>query len=344
MSKSCIISDESVNSYGFYLLNKGADVSEFKKNPILLWMHQRAFRGTKDDVLPLGTIENIRFNQVKQRWEGDPVFDLEDQFAAEIARKWEAGILRMVSAGIEVTGVSNDLKYLKEGQTRETVTGWKLKEVSIVDIGSNKNALAFYNNDELISLSDNADQDIPIRKLNNNLNNQNEMAEMIKLADGRELSVEQVQALVERAASQEQAIQALTTERDQLKGKVAGLELAEKEARKTEAEQLVNDAVRDGRIDATPDKNGKSAKDLWLNFFEKDHESSKAALSAIPKRTSVTGLIHSGKEQDGGEAANLQKLSWDELDKAGKLALMKDKYPDIYEQKFEARFGCKPRK
>lgn len=274
MAKRLVFSDETINSYGFYLVNAGADLSQYKKNPIMLWMHNRPWRGTKDEVLALGTVENISFNETEQRWEGDPVFDMKDPFAAQIAQKWEDGIYRMCSAGIKALEWSSDNTLLKPGQTRETVTKWILKEISIVDIGSNHNAVQLYNqNDELIELSDKNPSDVPIPLLLSNQKN-SEM-EVIKLASGTELTLAQVEKLHADNATQLQTIQTLTSDRDGYKTKVEAFELAEKNARKTEAENLVDAAVKDGRIDATPDAAGKSAKEEWLNFFETNHEGAK---------------------------------------------------------------------
>jgi hypothetical protein len=343
MAKRLVFSDESINSYGFYLKNDGADLSLFKKNPILLWMHNQAWRGTKDEVLPIGTVKDIKFNEQKQQWEAEPVFDMEDEFAAEIGRKWEAGVLRMCSAGIRPIEYSEDKKLMKKGQTRATVVKWLLREISIADIGSNYNAVALYNkDDQMVRLADNS-ENIPVPEIKlHNQNNQN--METIKLADGKELSVEDVQKLHDEDATRRETITTLTAERDGLKTKVDGFEAAQKAELKTEAVNLVDAAVKDGRIDAKPDDKGKTAKDNWLKFFETDHEGAKVALASIPKRKSIATQISSGGEQNDTELADLQKQSWDELDKSGKLVTLKDKYYDEYELKFEEKFGTKPEK
>jgi hypothetical protein len=40
----------------------------------------------------------------------------------------------------------------------------------------------------------------------------------------------------------------------------------------------------------------------------------------------------------------LAKLSWDELDKSGKLRTLKDKYTDLYDEKFKTKYGIEPNK
>lgn len=344
MAKPFVFSDETINSYGFYLKNDGADISQFKKNPILLWMHKRPgpWLGGKDEVLAIGTVTNIVFNEQKQRWEGEPVFDTEDQFAAEIARKWEKGIYRMVSPGVKVIEWSSDTKYLKKGQTSPTAMKWILKEISIVDIGSNNNAIALYNDDdEVVNLSEGNGGNIPALLLTQNSENM----ELITLADGTKLeSVADVQKLYDTNAANEQKIVTLTAELDGLKQKVDGYEKARKEAIKAEAVNLVDAAVKDGRIDAQPGDKGKSAKDDWLKFFEIDHESAKSALASIPKRKSVTEQLETHGTQTDAELADLRKQSWDDLDKSGKLVKLREKYYDVFELKFEEKFGKKPTK
>ena len=345
MSKPLVFSDESLNSYGFYLKNDGCDLSLFKKNPILLWMHNRSWRGSKDEILPIGTVKDIKFNEEKQQWEAEPVFDLEDEFAAEIGRKYDAGVLRMCSAGLRPLEFSEDPKLMKKGQTRATVTKWILREISIVDIGSNYNAVALYNDDdEVINLADD-DQHIPVPKikLSDKPKIQKQM-EVIKLADGRELTVSQVQELAEKASTQEQTITTLTADRDQLKTEVDGYKQAEKDRLSAEATNLVDAAIKDGRIDATPKEDGKSAKENWLKFFENDHESAKSALESIPSRKTAFTKLQDGETEKLDEREELAKLSWEELDRSDKLAACRANHYDLYEEKFEKKFGRKPNK
>ncbi|WP_289300081.1 hypothetical protein, partial [Duncaniella freteri] len=108
----------------------------FKRNPVLLWMHRRAFDGQS---MPIGKIDNLRVEEGKLI--GTPIFDQNDEFARKIESKWESGFLRMASAALEPTEVNPDPALALEGQTRATVTRCKLIEVSIVDIGGNDEAL-----------------------------------------------------------------------------------------------------------------------------------------------------------------------------------------------------------
>ena len=48
-----VLHDETVNTYGFRMLTSGANLEEFRKNPVILLNH-------KDWELPIGRWENIR--------------------------------------------------------------------------------------------------------------------------------------------------------------------------------------------------------------------------------------------------------------------------------------------
>lgn len=102
---------------------------------------------------------------------------------------------------------------------------------------------------------------------------------------------------------------------------------AEKAAMKAEAASLIATAQTDQRIEA-------SGVPAWESAFEKDHAGAKAMLAAIPKRVTAEQVIGAGAAADEQTA----KMSWDELDKSGKLADIKTKNPDLYKEKFKAKY------
>ena len=85
-----VLHDESVNTYGFRMLTSGANLEEFKKNPVMLLNHD-------DYSLPIGRWENIRVEGGKIL--ADAVFDEGDARAAEVKRKVENDFIRMASIG-----------------------------------------------------------------------------------------------------------------------------------------------------------------------------------------------------------------------------------------------------
>ncbi|MDE6346809.1 MAG: phage protease [Muribaculaceae bacterium] len=162
MAKDVIISTGAVNCYGTRVLTEGIDLSQYERNPVLLWMHRRAFDG---DAMPIGKVENLRVEDGKLI--GTPVFDQNDDFARQIESKWESGFLRMASAALEPIETSADDALVLPGQTRETVTRSKLVEVSIVDIGGNDEALQLCGADgKLMKLAAGEDApDLPLLQL-----------------------------------------------------------------------------------------------------------------------------------------------------------------------------------
>ena len=165
-----IISTSRLNSYGSRVITAGIDITQYEKNPVLLWMHRRSF--SSNSPLPIGRVENLRFDG--DALKGTPVFDEKDPFAKQIADKWEGGFLKMCSAGLDIVETSVDPVHLLPGQTRATVLRCKLTEVSIVDIGSNDDALQLTNSGQLLTLaSGEACEALPLLELNKPENEDN---------------------------------------------------------------------------------------------------------------------------------------------------------------------------
>ncbi len=144
-----IISTSRLNSYGSRVITAGIDITQYSKNSVLLWMHRRSF--SNSSPLPIGRVENLHFDG--DALKGTPVFDLNDPFAKQVADKWENGFLKMCSAGLDIIETSVDPVHLLPGQTRATILRSKLTEVSIVDIGSNDDALQLSNSGKLLTLA-----------------------------------------------------------------------------------------------------------------------------------------------------------------------------------------------
>lgn len=152
MSKRIILSDSSLNRYGYRVLTEGIDYTAFEKNPILLYMHFRdegsPYWGTYKAI---GHWKDIRMEEGKLS--AEPVFDKVDELSQTIAAKFEAGTFNAASVGIRILATSGEKEYLVPGQTRETVTKCELMEASIVDIPANANAVRLYDRDTSASLS-----------------------------------------------------------------------------------------------------------------------------------------------------------------------------------------------
>ena len=327
--KEVIISTEAVNSYGTRVLTSGIDLEQYKRNPVLLWMHRRAWDGQS---MPIGKIDNLRVEDGKLI--GTPVFDQNDEFARKIESKWDSGFLRMASAALEPTEVNPDPSLALEGQTRATVTRSKLVEVSIVDIGGNDEALQLCGADgKLLKLAAGEDAPVlPLLKLSNPEptpeeepgegeeinNNQNQTTAMNK---------EQLTLLgLPDGASDEQATAALQLMKTRA-DRAESLQLAA-------VTQCVDQAIAERKILAAQRDHyiqlGKAAgADMLADTFK-----------TMPAQTKPTETLRLSKESapGSGEApksyAKLSEVPREEL-----LVLRKEQ-PAEYMRLYKAEYGC----
>lgn len=134
MKKTFVLSDESVNRYGFRVLTAGIDLGGFTKNPVMFYNHNTDYHD-----MPIGKWENLRVDGDKLL--AEPLFDENDEHAMEIAGKVEAGFLNGASLGILIKETSEDPALMLPGQTRPTVTKCLMYEASITGTPVNANGL-----------------------------------------------------------------------------------------------------------------------------------------------------------------------------------------------------------
>lgn len=306
--KRIVISDESLNSYGFWVVTDGIDLSAFLKNPVMLWNHNRDDHGTVNAQLPIGIWKDLRIENGVLT--GEPVFDEKDEFALKIKQKYEAGILNACSMGFMPLEWSDAPEMLKEGQKVATVTRCRLMEISICDIPSNANAtvVLYDENSKTINLSD-----LPNMAIWPKIN---DMSKEIALKLGLEENASP-QACVEAIQKKDEKISTLEAENKKLKGH----EKAANDAKKAEAVRLLDDAVKTGRIDA-------KARPQFEKLFELDHEAAKAALAEMPERKPLT--VQPPKGNAGGdERSSWNYLDWMKKDPEG-LRKMKTEDPERF--------------
>ena len=319
-----ILHDDSVNTYRFRMLTAGANLEEFRRNPVMFLHHQ-------DYDLPIGRWENIRVEG--SHILADAVFDELDDQAMKVKGKVDRGFIRMASIGAWAPEAkTEDPAMMLPGQTGPTVTKWTVREASIVAIGANHNALRMYNRTtgEQIDL---ADTDAVLRLMDDltlKIDNMSNLKTILKLHDNAsDADIEAaVQTLQQENESLKQQNTTLENENKQLKDAANDAENQRKEAQKAEAVKLVDAAVRDGRLHA-------NGKDSFLALFDADFEKGKSALEAIPAVRSVTAQM----EQEKVELADLTAKSWDQLDREDLLVKLRDLSPELYAQKKQEKFG-----
>lgn len=309
MGYDVVISNSTLNTRFFRVLTSGIDITQYQRNPIMLFMHNRPWRGDTDTQLPLGVIENVRI-------EGDNLmgtlkFDEADDFSKSIKAKWDAGTLRMVSPGLEPIERSEDPAYLLPGQKYSTVTKSKLIEVSVVDMGGNDDALALYNDGKLITLSMGGDNDF-LQPINTNLNEMKTIALFLGLPEG----------------ASEADILAKVTEIKLVADKVEALELAAEQQRELAITTEVETAITLKKVTA-------DQKAHFIALGKKvGVEDLRATLQLMTPASKPTDYLHLGK--DGKETAEFKKLS--DVPEA-ELKFMRENDKETYQKLFKAEYG-----
>lgn len=313
-----ILHDESVNTYGYRMLTSGANLTEFRKNPVMFLNHM-------DFDLPIGRWENIRIEE--GRILADAVFDEKDERAQKVRAKIEDGFIRAASIGAwPPEEISDDEALRLPGQTGPTITRWTVREASIVTIGANHNALVLYDRTtgERIDLEN---TEAFIRLMDHTPKKHTNMIKTIKTL-----------LLLKDAATDADvlaSVKELKEQKEQLEAENRQLKEAEekrladiRKQQKAQAEALVDAAIRDGRINADARKN-------LLELFDQNFEAAKASLEAIPARKSIAEQI----ERTDNSTLKDFSGTWDELDRAGRLIELKDKDPELFKEKFKKQFG-----
>ena len=322
-----IISTSRLNSYGSRVITAGIDITQYEKNPVLLWMHRRSF--SSNSPLPIGRVENLRFDG--DALKGTPVFDEKDPFAKQIADKWEGGFLKMCSAGLDIVETSVDPVHLLPGQTRATVLRSKLTEVSIVDIGSNDDALQLTNSGQLLTLaSGEACEALPLLELNkpekeDNANGEQPAASINNNKITMKKETLQLLGLAENATEEQvhNAVQLLKQSAD----KAQSMELAA-------ITSAVDQAIREKRItEAKRDHFIQLGKNVGVQQLTETLECMAQASKPLDMINQQPG---SNGAPAGAEHQTFAKLSEVPADK---IETLKKEQPQEYARLYKAEYG-----
>ena len=119
---------------------------------------------------------------------------------------------------------------------------------------------------------------------------------------------------------------------EQLTAQLEGFTNAAALAETNRIEGLLTQAVNEKRIMA-------SQKGMWKSLFDADAQSAEKALMGIAPAKDLAGVATGGNPSERDEFA---KLNFDQLDRGNKLERVRAEYYDLYEAKFEEKFGKKP--
>jgi len=320
IDKEFLLTDSSVNSYGFRLLTSGYLMDEYKKNPIGYDMHKR-------DTGVLVRWEDLRVDGEKVY--GKPVINLNHPNGQKTVEDIENGFINAASVGhLIALEVSDDPAVRLPNQLGPTVTKWFNRECSLVDIPGNFNALKLYDKDENeINLADFTKPKFP---------------EMKKI----EITAAHLTALNLKAEATDADFATALNDLVAKAAKVDSLQTELATAKKTLVDlnaSVVTDKVKGLLVPALAA--GKITKEL-SEKLEKDYATNpdglSAVLAALPAFTPVTETFKVA-EVNVKRVADLVAKGYDALMESGEIVELKAKSPDAYKQLFKDTFGVDPK-
>lgn len=315
-----ILSDLSVNCYGFVLLTTGIDLSAFVKNPVMLYNHNRhdaeAVIGKWNDI----TIEG-------QNLTANPEFDLDDDFAKMVANKVKKGFLNAASVGFDFKPEDVKLDVLGyEGVP--VITKSILIEASITPTPGNANAIKLYNQKEQV-----VSNELSITLSNDFKQNFNPKPNMKKI-----IAVVSALGVALSAEANEdhivEAINKIATDKDAEKAKITELnnkitELSNQlNAEKTnKVTDLIESAKKAGKI--TADQVEKFTK-----LANADFESTKSIIESITERKTIAASLNQGGANAGANANKFEGWDFKRFQKENptELARIKANEPERYKE------------
>jgi hypothetical protein len=362
IDKEFVITDDSVNCYGFRLLTEGYLIGEYKKNPIGYAMHKR-----DDGVLVRWEDLRVDGNTVY----GKPVINLNHAMGQRTVDEINDGFLNAASVGhIVVLELSEEASLKLDGQTGPTITKWFNRECSLVDVPGNYNALK-----QLFDADDQPIQnlsDFTKSKLSHTMKQVfftgAQIAAMNLKADASEIEIGTAfNDLVAKAAKSAQ----LETELNNLKAQTTGTKVNDLIAAAEAAGKITKEAGMKLKADYANNPEGlknlldliaapagtkvsdliaaaqtagkitvETGKKLSADYAS-NPEGLKNLLDAMPVYQSITNDLNA----KGGDKkfANLMAKSWDELFETGETEVLKKEAPELYAQKYKETFGKDPK-
>lgn len=299
-----VLNDErQLTSHGFYLLNSGGDFVRFRDNPMMLYQH--------DDDKPIGLWENLRIEGSELL--ADPRFNENDSTTQEAMDKIENGFLRGLSVGMYIREMEERIDPTT-GRCAPYVTAWELVEVSIVSIPSNAKSLIrlkvldkehkeVLDVEKLIKLSIKKDEKMALK-----LSAKARTALKIAEDAGDEAITAAVDCMVDNSVK-------LSARNTELEAQIVAHNTKQ-------ATDLVELAVKDGRIDATKKKD-------FITLAMSNYDLAKNTLESIPVKMSLSGSVKVTGTVD--ERVQWGYSDWKRNDPQG-LAELKATDPEKYSQ------------
>lgn len=307
IDKEFCITDDSVNVYKYRCLTAGLQLDEVKKNPIGFHMHNR-------DKGVVVRWDDFRIDGSKVF--AKPVVNLSHPEGQTIADEIESGFLNAASVGkIVVLEASSDKNLMLPGQDKPTVTKWYPREISLVDIPGNYNALAnlYDKNNNELNLSDL--ENFIIKNTMDNTLDAAKILAALNLKDGDETEVlTAINNLVDKANKSDEY-------KTDLESKETELKDLKSAANVQKVQDLIDKGVDDKKL------TNEVAESLKLSFAE-NPTGLKDLIDKMPAQVAVTEEI----KENAKDFEKYTGKTWDDLYASDELEIVKTKFPDLYDK------------
>lgn len=321
-SKVCVLSDQTQNDYGFIVITGGIDLTRFNSNPVFLKQHCQEV----DDVI--GRIDEVHIEG--EELLGVPVFDVEDEEVKPLAGKWDRGFLNALSIGFAFD--PSDLIIGSDGVL--VLTKCELYEVSLVAIGSNRNAVKLYSKQtqkwlddkEIATLSscleithvEKPEINTMAKIILSNLAVANHLGLKSSEADQTEIEAKIVDLHTAKLSAEAEA--------KKYKEQIEEFKTAELSAKKTKADNFVNKLITEGKLKASDTTEVERFRKLATDDFE----FAESLASKLAGKSNLSSNLQSGKKKQ--EEVEDEDLTFDYLQKhdTAKLASIQANDPELY--------------
>ncbi len=284
-----VITDESVNRYGYRILVDGINTDGFLKNPVCCVQHN-----TYD--VSVGKWKNLRVEEGKLI--GTLEFDPNDDTAIKLYNKYKNGYMNAVSLQIIPIEESDDPRYLLPGQTYPTITKSELLEVSLVTVPGQKNAVK-------LCKPDGTPYTLQLLTKQNTMTEKNVEQLQHELAEARKINAKNLVHIHKlRGVVQEGEEEILTELAQQDYDKVFQMLEKRKPPVIEQAKQLVE--LHASRLGLTPEET-----EYYIKAAQNDYEGTRKILEARKGKEVIDAFLVTAAN---GEAAKNDRSKWTYLD------------------------------
>lgn len=314
IEKDFILSDSSVNRFGFKLKTEGWQPDEFKKLPLGFFNHTNK----QDGALVKWSDIRVEGDKIL----GKPIINMSHPRGQRTVDEINSGYIATASlSGLIIHEVTTEPNPQKGGKPIPVVTKWANKECDLVTLPGNRGVIAgnpqlYDANENEIQLSDllNTDHSNKLQMI------PKEILQALSLSDGADA----VAALVAITELSDKAgkYDAAKTELDALKNKTV----------KDEVEALCAKGLADKKLTV-------ALSDSLKNDYADNPTGLKALIEAMPAHQSIVANLQQTGDKNSKFYKELSDMSLDDMMEKELAERCKEEFPDLFEKAFDEARG-----